>query len=64
GLRGLAALRSILANIGVVVIPTQVAISRANEAFDADGNLKDAQQQLQIHNLGIEVSSFARRLGR
>ncbi|MFN0039999.1 MAG: NADPH-dependent FMN reductase, partial [Burkholderiales bacterium] len=42
GLRGLAALRSILANIGVVVIPTQVAISRANEAFDADGNLKDA----------------------
>lgn len=64
GLRGLAALRSILANIGVVVIPTQVAIARANEAFDPDGKLMDAQQRLQIHNLGIEVSSFARRLGR
>jgi chromate reductase, NAD(P)H dehydrogenase (quinone) len=64
GLRGLAALRSILSNIGAIVLPTQVAISRAGEAFDAQGNLSDSRQREQITNLGIEVASFARRLGR
>lgn len=39
GLRGLVTVRSILGNIGVTVIPEQLAISRAHEAFDAQGNL-------------------------
>ena len=39
GLRGLVPLRMMLGNIGVMVVPTQVAISNAFDAFDADGKL-------------------------
>lgn len=41
--RSMAALRSILGNIGVIVLPAQVSVSKAGEAFDADGSLKDAK---------------------
>ncbi len=62
GVRGLAVLRSILSNIGVIVIPTQMAIARANEAFDEDGSLKDERQQASIEAVGAEVVRFARGL--
>jgi NAD(P)H-dependent FMN reductase len=45
GLRGLVHVRAILGNIGVFVVPGQVAISRAHEAFAEDGSLKDDRQQ-------------------
>src|SRR5579862_2726196 len=41
GLRGLVTVRSILGNIGVHVLPGQVCISAAYEAFDEGGQLKD-----------------------
>jgi NAD(P)H-dependent FMN reductase len=44
GLRGLVHVRAILGNIGVYVVPGQVAISRAHEAFAEDGSLKDPRQ--------------------
>lgn len=44
GLRGLVPLRMMLGNIGVHVIPQQLAVAKANEAFDDQGRLKDAQQ--------------------
>lgn len=44
GLRGLVHLRAILGNIGMIVLPDQVAISTASEAFNPDGSLKDAKQ--------------------
>lgn len=62
GVRGLAVLRSILSNIGVIVIPTQMAIARANDAFDEDGSLKDERQQAGIEAVGAEVVRFARGL--
>lgn len=62
GVRGLAVLRSILSNIGVIVIPTQMAIARANDAFDEDGSLKDERQQADIEAIGAEVVRFARGL--
>src|SRR5690606_24313679 len=55
GVRGLAALRSVLANIGVVVVPTQLVIARANDAFEPDGSLRDERQQASIEAIAAEV---------
>ena len=42
GLRGLVTVRSILGNVGVHVVPGQVAVGSAFEAFDDAGTLKDS----------------------
>jgi chromate reductase len=44
GLRGLVPLRMMLGNIGVTVVPNQVAISNGFSAFDDAGALKNGQQ--------------------
>ena len=44
GLRGLVPLRMMLGNIGVTVMPNQVAISNGFSAFDDAGALKNEQQ--------------------
>jgi chromate reductase, NAD(P)H dehydrogenase (quinone) len=62
GLRGLVTVRSILSNIGAYVIPDQTAISKAHEAFAADGTLKDATQQAGIENLGKVLTQFLAKL--
>lgn len=62
GVRGLAMLRAILANIGTVVVPMQLAIPRANEAFDPDGSLRDERQQATIEAIAAETVRFAARL--
>jgi NAD(P)H-dependent FMN reductase len=62
GVRGLAVLRAILANIGTVVVPMQLAIPRANEAFDPDGSLRDERQQATIEAIAAETVRFAARL--
>lgn len=46
GIRSLALIRQLLGNIGVTVLPDQLAVARAKEAFDDDGSLaSDGQQQ-------------------
>ena len=55
GLRGLVTVRSILSNIRVMVLPEQVAVSKANEAFAADGSLKDDKQAAAVKALGAKV---------
>jgi len=62
GLRGLIHLRSILSNIGVIVLPDQIAIPRAFEAFDDDGQLKDAKQQARVQALGESVANVLSKL--
>ena len=62
GLRGLVALRSILGNIRVLVLPDQVAIAQAHTAFNPDGTLKDPQQQAAIEGLGIKLAQTAAKL--
>lgn len=62
GLRGLMPVRSILGNIGVIVLPDQVAIAKAHEAFDAEGNLKDAKQQASVEALGANVARMLQKL--
>lgn len=62
GLRGLVALRSLLGNIRILVLPSQVAIPKAFEAFNADGGLNDPQQQQAIEQLGAEVADVLAKL--
>lgn len=62
GLRGLVHVRAILGNIGVTVVPNQLAISQAFEAFDNDGNLFDEKQQNTVLDIGSTVANFARNL--
>lgn len=62
GLRGLVHVRSILGNIGVIVLPEQVAVSNANDAFAVDGSLKDAKQQESIVKLGERLAVVTRKL--
>jgi len=45
GLRGLVHVRMILGNLGVVVLPNQLAIAKADAAFDATGEMVDATQR-------------------
>jgi len=62
GLRGLVHVRAILENIGVLVIPEQTTISKAHEAFNTDGILKDKKQEEQIKKIGANVSKLLLKL--
>jgi hypothetical protein len=44
-------LRSILGNIGVIVLPDQLAIGSAYDAFDDAGKLKDEKKSKQVTSL-------------
>ena len=63
GLRGLVTLRSILSNIGVVVLPQQVALPKAHELFAPTGELSDASRDAQVKKLGADLAQFLLRLG-
>jgi len=60
GLRGLVAVRSMLSNINVVVVPEQIAISKAQEAFDAEGKLVDAKHQQAVEKIANRVVELVR----
>lgn len=62
GLRGLVHLRSILGNIQVLVLPDQMAIVKANDAFNADGSLKDANQQASVERIARKLVATTARL--
>ncbi len=62
GLRGLVHLRAVLGNIQVLVLPDQIAVSRAQEAFAGDGTLKDSTQQANIERLGRRLAETIAKL--
>ena len=62
GIRGLVHLRMILGNIGVVVLPDQVAVSDAQNAFSEDGKLKDDKLRQSVEGLGRSLAEFLSRL--
>jgi NAD(P)H-dependent FMN reductase len=62
GLRGLVHVRSILGNIGVLVLPEQKAIPKAQEAFDENGKFKDEQQEKEILQLGAKLATIVTKL--
>ena len=62
GLRGLVHVRAILENMGVLVIPTQVAISKAHEAFNLDETMKDQKQEQQVKKIGVNLAQMLLKL--
>src|SRR5690606_39003060 len=62
GLRGLVHLRSILGNIGVLVAPTQFALSSADGKFGADGTLTDPAAAKSVTRVVRELIGTAAKL--
>ena len=63
GLRGLVHVRAILGNIGVVVLPSQVAVGNAAQAFDEHGKLKEPGTAEQVEGAVHELIEMTDRLG-
>jgi NAD(P)H-dependent FMN reductase len=63
GLRGLVHLRSILGNIGVIVLPDQLAVGSAHEAFDDAGALKDGKKAKKVASLVSGMVDLVKKLG-
>lgn len=55
GARSLAQLRPLLENIYVSVLPEQVTVPKAYEAFDADGNLVDSEKAEAVKTLAADL---------
>jgi len=63
GLRGLVHVRSILSNIGVLVIPNQVSVPQAHKAFADHGELIDEGLSKKVSLLASELVNVTRKLG-
>jgi NAD(P)H-dependent FMN reductase len=63
GLRGLVHLRSILGNIGVLVVPNQFALAKAYDKFDEGGQLKDPKELESVRGVVAKVLEVAGKLG-
>ena len=59
GKRGLRHLRELLEMIGVTVIPTQVAIPRAFEAIDGEGQLVRSEDRDGVERMAEELVQAA-----
>ncbi len=60
GLRGLSHLRTILTNLGSIVVPEQLAIPKSFQAFGEDGSLLEPAQASMLQNFSknfIELTS-------
>lgn len=62
GLRGLVPLRMMLGNIGVHVLPQQLAVASAGDAFTEAGALANPQQANTLDNLAAELVRVSRLL--
>lgn len=62
GIRGLIHVRAMLENINVIVMPEQVCVPRASEAFDEDGNLKNEIIKKSIERLGSNLVDLTLRV--
>ncbi|MCB1112166.1 MAG: NAD(P)H-dependent oxidoreductase [Chlamydiia bacterium] len=62
GLRGLVTVRSILSNINVLVLPQQVTVPEAHQAFNDDGRLADPKKQAAVESLGRELAAVVAKL--
>ena len=62
GLRGLVTVRSILSNIGVLVLPDQLAVPRAHEVFK-DGAIADDTWRERVEGIARGLAETTAKLG-
>ena len=62
GMRGLVHLRAILGNIGVIVLPDQVAVPKAHEVLDGAGGIKDERTAGQVTRVAKGLVDFLNKL--
>lgn len=62
GMRGLVHVRSILSNIGVLVIPTQASLSNVQDAFDASGAIHDEKIARRIEGVVTQLVQTTEKL--
>jgi NAD(P)H-dependent FMN reductase len=61
GLRGLVTVRSLLSNIGVLVLPEQLAVPKAHEVFTAEG-VKDATLVPRLEKLTASLAQMTAKV--
>lgn len=62
GVRGLPVARALLATLQVLVVPEQLALAKAGEAFGPDGRLVDAKHQAALDKVASRVVRVASAL--
>ena len=62
GLRGLVHIRAILSSIKVTVLPDQLAVAKAHEAFDEHSNLRDTTLQQAAMRIGETLARTTAKL--
>ena len=63
GVRHLFHLRQVLSGLGVIVLPQQVQLARADQAFDAGGALTDARAAKALAALARDLIEISGKLG-
>jgi chromate reductase, NAD(P)H dehydrogenase (quinone) len=64
GLRGLVHVRSILGNLGVLVVPNQLAVSNAHTAFDQAGAILEPKVAQQLEGVVRQLVETTGKLNR
>jgi NAD(P)H-dependent FMN reductase len=62
GMRALFHLRDLLGYLGMIVVPQQLAVGKAHEAFAADGSLADKKQQAALEGVARALVGTAGKL--
>ena len=62
GMRGLVFLRMLLANIGMIVLPEQFALTHADQAFHENGSLLEKSKQDSALKLGLSLAQHLQKL--
>ena len=62
GLRGLVHARAMLENINVLVMPEQICVPKAADAFDEYGILKNEKTKISIEKLGADLVDLTLRV--
>ena len=60
GIRGLSHIRELMSNLGSLVVPNQIALGAAYEAFNAEGQLNNSAMDDRLQALAQQVVGLAK----